>query len=103
MKANIEEALAGLSQYLENIRALVAWRDLEEAERRTRGPDWFCPATSTERQLRIEVGMFLKSYFDIQDALKGLPPEMKEPIQKRLEEIYQKFRVLPLPEGLVAG
>ena len=103
MEARIEEALAGLNQNLENIRALLAWRDLEEAEKRRHNLDTFVLATSTVEQLKLEAGVFLKTYFDMQDALKGLPPSVKRPTQRRLGKIYAKFRMLPLPEGLAVG
>ena len=100
MEDRVDKALRGLNQTLKEIENLLAWYELEKSERKPGCQISVLLESPTETDLKVQVGMFLKDYFDIQEALDASPSEVAKQLRKRLQRTYNKFQQLVLPEGL---
>jgi hypothetical protein len=101
MEKRLEEALKGLVQTVRQIENLSAWLELERSERRTPSGAWLQWNSSTEQDLKAEIGAFLNSFFDILEVMgrtrdDGSAGRAKE----RLRKIYKRFEQAAAPMGL---
>jgi hypothetical protein len=102
-KVNVEAVLRGLSQSVRQIRALLAWQELERSESKPGQPPSFRIDNHVEEDLRNEYGFFVKMALDLAEFLERTGPgtgaedegqrlRWKERLS-RLEEEVRKLEV----------
>ncbi len=84
MEKRIDEALKDLQGSLKKISSLIAWRNLQLAQQRPNVPPSFQIYDSTEGEIKLETGFFLKTAFDIRGVFNELPVSLREVVNRRL-------------------
>jgi len=102
-KVNVEAGLRGLCESVRRIRALLAWQELEETEKKPGQPPSFRIDSHVEEDLRNEYGFFVKVALDLAEFLEQTRPETGAEEQRqrrrwkerlsRLEEEVRKLGV----------
>ncbi len=101
MEERCEESLKQLVRTVQQVENLAAWLELERSERKPYGQEGFRWSSSTEQDLRTQVGAFLSQYFDILDELskKRQTPETNR-LRERLQKLHNRFAKVSAPTGL---
>ena len=101
MEKRYEESLKELVRTVQQVENLAAWLELERSERKPHGEAGFRWSSSTEQDLRTQVGAFLSQYFDILDDLsrKRQTAETNR-MRERLQRLHNRFAKVSAPTGL---
>ena len=94
MEERLLEALKDLSRTLRRIENLSAWLEMERSERRETFDHSFRWQSSTEQDLKAEIGAFLNTYYDILELLGKSSPCLEAPMRERLRRVYCRFSKL---------
>jgi len=105
-EANIEAGLRQLSESLRRIRSLVAWAELLKAEARPHTPPSMRIDHGIEADLRVQVGLFMKTSMDLREVLleagkEGVPEEALSRWKKRLLKLEAEFSKLDLSDRFI--
>jgi hypothetical protein len=101
MEKRYEESLKQLVRTIQQVENLAAWLELEKSERKPDAEAGFRWSSSTEQDLRTQVGAFLSQYFDILDELsrKRQTPETNR-MRERLQRLHNRFATVSAPKVL---
>ncbi len=100
MKADITKGLRSLSESLQRLKALLAWVELVQAERRPHQPPSFQINHDLESEIRNEHGYFIKTAMDIHEVLEKMPKQKRELLHRRLMKIEGQMQLLNLQRNL---
>ena len=100
MEERYRAALDDLNQTIKEIQSFLAWRELERAQSRTGFQTSFDLETSTEQDLKMRVGMFLKNYFELLESLGNRADASTREVKAQLLQTYEQFARLPVPKSL---
>jgi len=100
MEKRIEAALRDLKASIKRMKELLEWRKLQKQEERGDVPPSFRLGDDTERDIKIEEGVFWETVFDIQDALGDRDDETAMKWRKQLVGLEEEMRELTA-NGLV--
>ncbi len=107
MKAvNISAGMRSLSECLQQIKSLLAWADLVDAEGKRRTLLSFRIDHHTEDDLRNQCGFFLKTAMDLHEILNdegqtSLSLAVQSRLKKRLLRLEEDFGKLNLTERFI--
>jgi len=103
---NFEAGLRSLRNSLQQIKELLAWQQLQEAESRPHEPPGFRIADSVETDLRNEYSFFLSTAIQIHGVLNDtsvtIPETKLQSIRSQLARIEQQLYSLNLNQKLCA-
>lgn len=103
---DFEAELMSLRNSLRQIKELLAWQQLQEAELRPHEPPGFRITDSVETDLRNEYSFFLATALQIHGVLNGtsfiMPEEKRQSIRSQLARIEQQLYSLKLNQKLCA-
>ena len=97
---DLQAGLRDLSESLQRMKALLAWRQLKQQETRPGEPPSFQIYDPTATDLRNEYSHFLSTSIQIHHALHEhgatVPAPVREDLQRRLAKLEQEARQLNL-------
>ncbi len=91
MEDRINDAVRDLERSLKGISSLIEWEKLQLSEQRPYCPPSFQFYDSTAAEIRIEVGFFLKTIFEIRCVLEDIPRPIREKVQRRLFNLQARL------------
>ena len=101
---NLDAGLRNLRQSLRQIKALLDWQQLQEAESRHHEPPGFKITDSVETDLRNEYSFFLSTALQIHGILNDtsltIPEAKRQNIKSQLAKIEQQLYGLKLNQKL---
>jgi hypothetical protein len=107
-KVNVEAVLRGLSQSVRQVKALLAWQELEETEKKPGQPPSFRIDSHVEEDLRNEYGFFVKMALDLAEFLEQTRPGagtvdegQRRRWKERLSRLEEEVRKLGVAEKLL--
>ena len=100
VEPNLDSGLRNLRQSLRQIKALLDWQQLQEAESRHHEPPGFKITDSVETDLRNEYSFFLSTAMQIHGILNDtsltIPEAKRQNIKNQLVRIEQQLYSLNL-------
>jgi len=103
---NFEAGLRSLRNSLQQIKELLAWQQLQEAESRPHEPPGFSMTDCVETDLRNEYSFFLSTALQIHSVLNDtsvtIPEAKLQSIRSQLARIEQQLYGLNLNQKLCA-
>jgi hypothetical protein len=103
-EANLEAGLRSLRNSLQQIKALLAWQQLQETESRPHEPPGFKITDSVEIDLRNEYSFFLATALQIHSILNDtsltIPGAKRQNIKSQLAKVEQQLYSLNLNQKL---
>ena len=96
MEKQIGAGLKQLGESVRKIQELVAWLELEKAERWGRPETSFQITNWTGDDLKREVGAYFSTFFDTYEALNACPESTARKLRSKLEAIHNRFLKIPL-------
>ena len=107
-KVNVEAVIRGLSQSVRQIKALLAWQDLKETERKPGQPPSFRIDSHVEEDLRNEYSFFVKMALDLAEFLEQTRPGtrtvdegQRRRWKERLSRLEEEVRKMGVGERLI--
>jgi hypothetical protein len=107
-KVNVEAVLRGLSQSVRQVKALLAWQELEETERKPGQPPSFRIDSHVEEDLRNEYSFFVKMALDLAEFLNREEPgtgaeeqRQRQRWKERLSRLEEEVRKLGVGAKLI--
>jgi hypothetical protein len=107
-KVNVEVVLRGLSQSVRQIRALLAWQELERSESKPGQPPSFRIDSHLEEDLRNEYSFFVKMALDLAEFLNQEEPgtgaeeqRQRQRWKERLSRLEEEVRKLGVGAKLI--
>ena len=104
----MEAVLRGLSQSAHQIKALLAWQELEETEKKPGQPPSFRIDSHVEEDLRNEHGFFVKMALDLAEFLNQKEPgtgdeeqRQRQRWKERLSRLEEEVRKLGVGAKLI--
>jgi DNA-binding transcriptional MerR regulator len=101
---NLDAGLRNLRQSLRQIKALLDWQQLQEAESRHHEPPGFKITDSVETDLRNEYSFFLSTALQIHGILNDtsltIPEAKRQNIKSQLAKVEQQLYSLNLNQKL---
>lgn len=101
-EVNLSAGLRSLRQSLRQIKALLAWEDLKQAEAKSSSLSAFRSTDSIEADLRNEYSYFLFTSVQIHELLNdctalAIPEEKRQFLKRQLLNLDKQLRSLDLP------
>ena len=102
---DIQAGLRSLSASLDKMKELVAWQELEEAERKPGLPPSFQVTNHVVEDLRVQYGSFVKTALDAHEILNSKDFQATEVERTRWRQqvlsLESEVRVLGIGERLI--
>ena len=103
---NVEAGLRSLWTSLREMKDLLAWQELVEAEKRPGQPPSFSVDHHIDEELRLQYGFFVKTALDIHEFLNAKDVDVgskaeRERWRHRLSRLEEQCRKLKIAETLI--
>ena len=104
-QVNLQAGLKGLRQSVSQIKALLAWDELKQAEARPGVPPGFCLADPVDQDLRNAYSFFLKTAVEmhsiLNDAGNAISDEQRRHFRHQVFLLEQEVNRLDLPKRFI--
>lgn len=96
METQIAAGLRQLNEMVRKIEELVAWHELEQDQREGRPETSFQMHSTTEEDLKQEIGSYFSLLFDLMDAVKAASHADAAKQEHRMQAINKRFMEINL-------